>query len=136
MLTLSWGSKRIDTYGFYPLGTPVSFYLLAWRRPETGDRFEIGERQSGYSSVFFVKYSQFTDSVLLHIPATLRRRDIPVSRNSFVCDYGRHLRITIIVGCDDSAHRIYLVCTIYPVGAAIGRPRNGKLSRQFSYNNN
>ena len=28
VLTLSWGSKRIDTDGFYPLGTPVSFCFL------------------------------------------------------------------------------------------------------------
>ena len=35
-----------------------------------------GERQSGYSCVCFVKYSQFTDTVLLHMPAALR--------NSFV----------------------------------------------------
>ena len=31
-----------------------------------------GVRQSGYRCVYFVKYSQFTDSVLLHIRATLR----------------------------------------------------------------
>ena len=70
-----------------------------------------GERQSGYSCVCFVKYSQFTDSVLLHMWFTLRRRDIPVSRNSFARYYGRHLRILSndecsTVGCDDSAHRI------------------------------
>ena len=32
--------KRVDTCGFYPLGTPVSLCFLARRRPETGDRFE------------------------------------------------------------------------------------------------
>ena len=26
----------------YPLGTPVSFYFLVWRRPESGDRSERG----------------------------------------------------------------------------------------------
>ena len=31
-----------------------------------------------------------------------------------------------------SAHRLYPTCTIYPVGAAIGHPHNGKPSRQFS----
>ena len=30
--------RGLDEY--YPLGTPVSFYLIVWRRPETGDRFE------------------------------------------------------------------------------------------------
>ena len=32
----------------------------------------IKERQSGYHSVYCAKYAQFTDSVLLHISATLR----------------------------------------------------------------
>ena len=34
---------------------------------------KIGERQSGYLSVCFATYSQFTDRLLLHIRATLRR---------------------------------------------------------------
>ena len=33
---------------------------------------KIGERQSGYLSVCFATYSQFTDRLLLHIRATLR----------------------------------------------------------------
>ena len=40
-------------------------------------------RQSGYLSVSFSAFSQFTDSVLLHRRFTLRRRDIPVSRKPF-----------------------------------------------------
>ena len=40
--------------------------------PETGDRFEKRERQSGYRYVYFVKCSQFTDNVLLHRRFTLR----------------------------------------------------------------
>ena len=47
--------------------------LLVWRRPETGDRSEKGERQSGYSCVSFSTYSQFTDSVLLHMRFNLRK---------------------------------------------------------------
>ena len=47
--------------------------FLIWRRFPICDRFENRERQSGYRSVGFVKYSQFTDSVLLHIRSTLRR---------------------------------------------------------------
>ena len=35
-----------------------------------------GERQSGYSCVCFATYSQFTDRLLLHIRATLRRHGI------------------------------------------------------------
>ena len=41
--------------------------------------------------------SQFTDSVLLHIRFTLRRRDITVSRNSLARCNGRHLRIRHLV---------------------------------------
>ena len=86
-------TKRVDTCGFYPLGTPVSLCLLAWRKSENGDRSEIGVRQSGYSSVSFSAFSQFTDSVLLHRSATSNRRDITVSRNSLARCNARHLRI-------------------------------------------
>ena len=55
--------------------TPVSLYFLVWRRLPTCDRSEIGKRQSGYRSVSFSAFSQFTDSVLLHIRFTLRRRN-------------------------------------------------------------
>ena len=52
--------------------------FLIWRRFPICDRFENRERQRIFStvgehSVGFVKYSQFTDSVLLHIRSTLRR---------------------------------------------------------------
>ena len=56
--------------------------LLARRKSESGDRFEIRERQSGYSCVSFSAFSQFTDSVLLHIRATLRRCGMTVPHNS------------------------------------------------------
>ena len=42
-------------------------------------------------------YSQFTDSVLLHIRLNLRRRDIPVSRKSLARCNARHLRIKRLV---------------------------------------
>ena len=65
------------------LVNPVSFIPnLAQTRDRRPLRKE--ERQLGYRCVSFANYSQFTDNVLLHIPATLRRRDIPVSRNSLV----------------------------------------------------
>ena len=51
----------------FSMGFAVSPVFLQLRK---------GERQSGYSCVCFVKYSQFTDTVLLHIAAALR--------NSFV----------------------------------------------------
>ena len=49
------------------------FPKRVWRKPESGDRCEIEERQLGYRCVPFVKNLQFTDSVLLHISESLRR---------------------------------------------------------------
>ena len=40
-------------------------------------------RQSGYLSVPFSAFSQFTDSVLLHMRVTLRKRGIAVPRKLF-----------------------------------------------------
>ena len=57
----------------------------------------LSQSQSGYRCVGFVKYSQFTDSVLLHRTESLSRRDITVSRNSLVGDYRQHLRIRRLV---------------------------------------
>ena len=65
--------------------------FLIWRRFPICDRFENRERQSGYRSVSFSAFSQFTDSVLLHIRFTLRRRDITVSRKSLARYTARHL---------------------------------------------
>ena len=63
----------------------------------TCDRCETEERQSGYSCVCFATYSQFTDSVLLHIRAALRRRGITVPRNSLTRCTARHLRFRRLV---------------------------------------
>ena len=66
---------------------------------QTGDRQPLrkGERQSGYRSVSFSTFSQFTDSVLLHRRFTLRRRGIAVPRNSLTRYTARHLRIKRLV---------------------------------------
>ena len=80
--------------GFYPLNS----HFLVFRSPaQTRERRPLrkGERQSGYHSVSFVKYSQFADSVLLRIRFHLRRRDITVSRNFWARYTGRHLRICL-----------------------------------------
>ena len=69
--------------------TPVSLCFLAWRRPETGDRSEIGERQRIFSTVGehsglpFLYLFAVSDTLLLHMRLSLRRRDIPVSRELF-----------------------------------------------------
>ena len=131
--------KRADTCGFYPLN---SRFPLFPNPAQTRDRRPLrkGERQRILSTVgahnvrpFLYLYA-VSDFVLLHRRVHLRRRDITVSRNSlawiFCTTPTNCTRYT--VGCDDSAHRLYPTCTIYPVGAAIGHPHNGKPSRQFS----
>ena len=65
-----------------------------------------GERQSGYRCVTFSAFSQFTDSVLLHMRFHLRKRDMTVSRNLFVwcprtAPPNYTLATNFTVGCDD-----------------------------------
>ena len=87
------GAKRKGHLRFPFLFELLPFpYFLSWRKSESGDRFEIGERQSGYLSVSFSAFSQFTDSVLLHRRFTLRRRGIAVPRKSLARCNARHLR--------------------------------------------
>ena len=87
------GAKRKGHLRFPFLFELLPFpYFLSWRKSESGDRFEIGERQSGYLSVSFSAFSQFTDSVLLPRRFTLRRRGIAVPRKSLARCNARHLR--------------------------------------------
>ena len=115
--------KRADTCGFYPLN---SRFPLFPNPAQTRDRRPLrkGERQRILSTVgahnvrpFLYLYA-VSDFVLLHRRVHLRRRDITVSRNSlawiFCTTPTNCTRYT--VGCDDSAHRLYPTCTIYPVG--------------------
>ena len=112
------GQRGRETYGF-PSSLNSYFSLVRIDWVQTVDCVSRKRtRQSGYLSVSFSAFSQFTDSVLLHIRFTLRRRDITVSRNSlawiFCTTPTNCTRYT--VGRDDSAHRLYPTCTIYPVG--------------------
>ena len=71
------GAKRKDNLRFSFLFELLPFpCFLIWRRLPICDRCENRERQSGYRSVCFATYSQFTDRLLLHIRATLRRHGI------------------------------------------------------------
>ena len=66
------GGARGQTPAVSTLLTPVSLYFLVGRIPETGDRFETGERQR----IFLPCLSQPIrrgDTVLLHIRLNLRR---------------------------------------------------------------
>ena len=86
------GAQEGRHQGFHPL-VNHPFPIIARRKSERRDRSEKKERQSGYRSVSFSAFAQFTDSVLLHRPEGLRKRDITVSRNSFTRYYAQHLRI-------------------------------------------
>ena len=78
----------------------------------------------------FSVFSQFTDNVLLHRRFTLRRRDIPVSRNSLTHYTGRHLRIRRLVqfilaapvyynALTNCATRSCCACEDFPVCVAV-----------------
>ena len=83
--------KRVDTYGFYPLNSRFPLFLSL---AQIADMWPLrnGERQSGYCSVSFVKHLQFTDRLLLHIRATLRKRGITVPHDSLARCYRQSLR--------------------------------------------
>ena len=101
--------RGMDTYGFHPSYESPRFLLAsAYQRTET-----IKERQRIFTTVgadqcvrpFLYLYAM-PDSLLLHISATLRRRDMTVSRNSLVWwlrTAPANLTIGTIspVGCDD-----------------------------------
>ena len=66
---------------FHPL-VNLPFSLLPWvQMVDCVSRKRT--RQSGYLSVSFSAFSQFTDRLLLHISATFRRRGITVPRKFF-----------------------------------------------------
>ena len=92
------GAKRKDNLRFSFLFGLLPFpCFLIRRRFPICDRFGNRERQSGYLSVTFSAFSQFTDSVLLHRWVHLSRRDITVSRNSLTRYTAWHLRIRRLV---------------------------------------
>ena len=105
------GAKRKDNLRFSFLFELLPFpCFLIRRRFPICDRFENRERQSGYLSVCFATYSQFTDRLLLHIRATLRwvrhnsaARIVSLEIVDSTCEC-RHLVTFIFVGavCDNT----------------------------------
>ena len=77
--------------------TPVSLYFLVWRRLPTCDRSEIWGTAEDFFFRIFLNLFAGSDSILLHRPESLRRRDITVSRNSLARCTARHLRIRHLV---------------------------------------
>ena len=110
----------------------IFLYFLGWRRSETGDRFDMGNgsrvtiaclSQTIRSSQIAYCYTCglfFTGATQGELPEGQEKVPwgITVSRNSlawiFCTTPTNCTRYT--VGCDDSAHRLYPTCTIYPVG--------------------
>ena len=86
--------KRVDTYGFYPLN---SRFPLFRSLAQTGDRRPLRNWNTAEDFFFrmFLNIFAVSDTVLLHIWFTLRRRNITVLRNSFTRCYGQHLRIPL-----------------------------------------
>ena len=141
VLTLSWGSKRIDTKVSILLGLQFPlFHSLAKireRRPlRKGERQRIFSTAGEHSVLPCRNPYTVSDTVLLHIRLNQRRCDRTVSHNSFARCYGRHLRIVSDVRLYRRVRRLgapyQTTCTRVTVGAVIGRPRNRKSSRQFS----
>ena len=102
--------------GFYPLN---SHFLLFLSLAQTRDRRPLrkGERQSGYRFVSFVKYSQFTDTLLLHMRVTLRR--------------ARHTRVAQLVYLDITdgtceLHLSMLFIRTYGGRKRIAKRKNGE----------
>ena len=110
------GAKRKDNLRFSFLFELLPFpCFLIWRRFPICDRFENRERQSGYRSVCFATYSQFTDRLLLHIRATLRRHGI--------CEYN----LLHNISCRVRRPRrtvCKFICRRITVGANIVRPHH------------
>ena len=73
--------KRVDTK-VSTLLTPTSFYFLVWRRLPTCDRCENRGTAEDFFFRIFRNLFAGSDTLLLHRPATLRRRNILVLRNS------------------------------------------------------
>ena len=86
--------KRVDTCGFYPLNSRFPLFLSL---AQTGDRRPLRNWNTAEDFFFrmFLNIFAVSDTVLLHIWFTLRRRNITVLRNSFTRCYGQHLRIPL-----------------------------------------
>ena len=88
-MQFSFGKFTIAAQPFhFSMGFAVSPVFLQLRK---------GERQSGYSCVSFATYSQFTDTLLLHIrvlSAGATQGELPVRAREGA------------LGCDLSAHRL------------------------------
>ena len=83
--------KRVDTYGFYPLNSRFPLFLSP---AKIGERRLLRNRGTAEDFYYRVFRSLFavSDTILLHRWFHLRRRNIPVLRNSLARYYRQHLR--------------------------------------------
>ena len=72
---LNWSTSN-SVFGKFTIAAQPFHFSMGFAVSPVFLQLRKGERQSGYFCVCFVKYSQFTDTVPLHMPAALR--------NSFV----------------------------------------------------
>ena len=140
------GAKRKDNLRFSFLFELLPFpYSLVWRRLPTCDRFEK-ENGRGFLlpclslPIRSVRYRTATQTGYstqarhkVNCPKGKRGSPggYPCRATRWLGYSARQLRIALVVpqGAPTSAHRLYPVCTNYPAGANIVRPRNGKPSR-------
>ena len=120
-------------------------YSLVWRRLPTCDRFEkengrgfllpclsLPIRSVRYRTATHTDYSTQARHKV-NCPKGKRGSPggYPCRATRWLGYSAQQLRIALVVpqGAPISAHRLYPVCTNYPAGANIVRPRNGKPSR-------
>ena len=119
--------KRKDNLRFSFLFELLPFpCFLIWRRLPTHVTASTWETAEGFFFRVFHNLFAVSDTVLLHMRFHLRRRDIPVSRNSFSRYSAQHLRVLIDNKCYRRVRRPRRTVSngwykSYPVGAVDGR---------------
>ena len=111
----------------FPPSCESSFFLYSTAKIGERRPLRNGVQQSGYRCVPFANYSQFTDSVLLHRSAALRRvrHDSAAQLVGLVATdgtYELHLTQNFTVGCDDLGAPYQTIRSRTTVGAHIVRP--------------
>ena len=91
------GRTRGETPAVSTLLRITPFPWIVWRRLPICDRSKIWGTAEDFFFRIFLNLFAGSDSILLHRPESLRRRDITVSRNSLARCNARHLRIKHLV---------------------------------------
>ena len=117
---------------FPPLWIPFPLFLSLAKTGERRPLRKKGTAEDFYFRIFLNLFA-VSDALLLHIPATLRRRNTTVSRNSFARYCGQFLRVIFDGRLYRRVRRLgapyQTVCTCLTVGAVNDRPQNAKSLR-------